>query len=125
MMGLQGKVILTGWVDDILDFLKTCKAFILTSLWEGLPITLIEAYVAGIPAVITDTQGLRDIFSDFQNGMLVKPRHQGEFTEAIYNMLDDYEEWAKRISINRQKADLSYWSQERMLRQLNKIYESF
>ncbi|MBP7089050.1 MAG: glycosyltransferase, partial [Candidatus Omnitrophica bacterium] len=48
---LKDKVQLVGWSRDIAYFLKRADIFILTSLWEGLPVSLIEAVIAGVPVI--------------------------------------------------------------------------
>jgi glycosyltransferase involved in cell wall biosynthesis len=91
-------------------------------LWEGLPVALIEAIVSGVPAVVTDTGGVLDIVEDFSNGIIVKPRQVKKLSEAVTSILDNYTEWSRLITTYRKKLNLSYWSQERMMQQLNRIY---
>ena len=52
---LEDKVILTGIRHDAQDFMSAMDVLIFPSLFEGLPLTLIEAQIAALPAVISDT----------------------------------------------------------------------
>lgn len=52
---LEGKVILTGIRHDAQDFMSAMDVLIFPSFFEGLPLTLIEAQIAALPAVISDT----------------------------------------------------------------------
>ncbi|WP_342051457.1 MULTISPECIES: glycosyltransferase [unclassified Cupriavidus] len=54
---------ITGWLerDALLRELATSDIFVMTSLWEGMPIALIEAQAMGIPAVVSRVSGNRDI----------------------------------------------------------------
>lgn len=54
-LGLEDKVILTGVRKDAADFMSCFDVFIFPSVFEGLPLTLIEAQAAGLPCLISDT----------------------------------------------------------------------
>jgi len=70
---LKDRVILTGWRDDIRLILSGLDAFVLTSLWEGLPIVVLEAMAASVVVVATDTGGIKEILTDGKTGYLTKP----------------------------------------------------
>ncbi|OQA56611.1 MAG: putative glycosyltransferase EpsD [Candidatus Omnitrophica bacterium ADurb.Bin277] len=68
--GLKSKVILTGWRRDIPKILSAMDLFVLTSLWEGLPIAVLEAMKSRIPVLATDTGGISEVISDGETGFL-------------------------------------------------------
>jgi len=70
-LNLQNQVILTGWRRDIPRILSAMDVFVLTSLWEGLPIAVLEAIAAGKVVVATDTGGVREIIACGKTGFLV------------------------------------------------------
>lgn len=121
-MGIEGKVFLKGWVNDIAYYLKEAKLFVLTSLWEGLPVALIEAIIAGCPAVVTDTKGLSDI-ANKDNSIIVEPKDNKKMITAICGIVDNYDFWKSKIFKSREGFDLNYWSEKRRIGQLEKIYE--
>lgn len=53
-MGLQEKVIFTGIRSDVNELLQSMQVFVFPSLYEGLPVTMIEAQAAGLPCIISD-----------------------------------------------------------------------
>lgn len=69
---LTDKIILTGKRTDICNFLSMADAFVLSSLHEGLPLTLQEAGAAALPMVCTDVGGCNEIVFDNKNGYLCK-----------------------------------------------------
>jgi glycosyltransferase involved in cell wall biosynthesis len=73
-LNLGGQVILTGWHNDIPLILSGLDVFVLTSLWEGLPIVILEAMAAGVALVATDTGGIAEIVVNGTTGYLVKPQ---------------------------------------------------
>jgi len=72
-LNLEGEVILTGWHKDIGLILSGLDVFVLTSLWEGLPIAALEAMAAGVALVATDTGGIAEVARNGQAGYLVAP----------------------------------------------------
>ncbi|HEX8501823.1 MAG TPA: glycosyltransferase family 4 protein [Pyrinomonadaceae bacterium] len=63
--------------------------FLLPSLFEGTPLTLVEAMAAGLPVVTTDTCGMRDVVSDGSTGLLVPTRSPEAVAAAVGRLLSD------------------------------------
>ena len=66
------------------------------SLWEGLPLALLEAMSAGLPIVATKVEGIEEIIQDGKNGRLVEPAEPMALSQAIIQLLSD-EELRKRL----------------------------
>jgi glycosyltransferase involved in cell wall biosynthesis len=86
---LDDRFILTGWCQNIPFILSALDIFVLTSLWEGLPISVLEAMAASVPVVVSDTGGVRDIVKDGENGLLVPPRDLEAISERLTILLKD------------------------------------
>ncbi|MCM8779669.1 MAG: glycosyltransferase family 4 protein, partial [Candidatus Omnitrophica bacterium] len=71
---LKDKVILAGWRGDIERILSALDIFVLTSLWEGLPVSVLEAIASGCPVVATDTGGIREVIKEGETGYLAPVR---------------------------------------------------
>lgn len=82
--GIVDHVHFLGWRDDIADLLAAADVFLLTSLWEGLPRALVEAFAAQRPAVAYAVNGVRDILIDGENGFAISP---GEVSVAAEKVL--------------------------------------
>lgn len=82
-LGLVDKVIFTGVRDDVNRLLQAMDVFVFPSLYEGLPVTLVEAQTSGLPCVISDHVPRECIITD---GLV-----------TVQSLTDSAETWAKRI----------------------------
>ena len=71
--GLADAFTFFGLSDNVYPHLRESDVFILPSLWEGMPITIIEAMGTGLPIVASDVGGIRDMIEDNVNGLLIEP----------------------------------------------------
>lgn len=89
---LEKKVYLVGFLDKANEHLKAFDIFILTSIKEGLPYTVLEAGLAGLPIAASSVGGIPDIIDNGKNGILVTKEKPGEITRAIEYLLNNPEE---------------------------------
>ena len=88
-MHLEKTLYLCGWQRDIPRILSAMDIFVLASLWEGLPIAVLEAMAASLPVVATDTGGIKEVVSDGESGFLVSPRRIDEMEARIAPLVED------------------------------------
>ncbi len=87
--GLSDSVIFTGPSKSMRDVYSGIDIFVLPSLWEGHPLTLIEALAMKKPTVATCTSGSPEIIEDGKSGILVPPKDPLALSVAIKRLLDD------------------------------------
>jgi len=88
-LGIEDDVLLPGYVRDVPQWMARSGAFVLSSLWEGLPGVLIEALAAGCPIVAVDCpSGPREILEGGRYGTLVPVREPAAMAAAIAGALD-------------------------------------
>lgn len=87
--GLKDKVILTGWRRDISCLLSAMDIFTLTSLWEGLPVSVLEAMRLSRPVIATDTGGIAEVIKQGENGYLVCRKDVSALAEKLETLLKD------------------------------------
>lgn len=76
-----------GIKENIGDYLAVADFFILSSVYEGLPITLLEAFSAGVPCICTAVGGIKDVISDGINGILAKTPTDQDLYIAVQRAL--------------------------------------
>jgi glycosyltransferase involved in cell wall biosynthesis len=84
--GLCDTVRFLGYRDDIPKLLSSFNAYILPSLWEGLPLALIESLAVGKPAIATDVGGNSEIIQDGVNGLIVPAKDAQALADAIIQL---------------------------------------
>lgn len=86
---LEKNVILAGWRKDIPQIFSAIDIFVLTSLWEGFPVTILEAMASNKPVIVTHTGGVGELVSEGKNGFLVQPKDMRAMSEKIIRLLKD------------------------------------
>lgn len=86
--GLQEKIFLLGEKTDVPSWLLSLDAFILPSLWEGLPSVILEAMSLGLPVIASDVDGVPEIIDDGSNGFLVKPAAPEALAQKIIELFE-------------------------------------
>lgn len=96
-MQINEHIIFTGRLteEELIETYRCADLFVLPSLSEGVPTTILEAMYFGLPVVATDIPGVKDHFKDV--ALLVPPKNEDRLAEAIIKLLDD-EELTKRLS---------------------------
>ncbi|HET9729389.1 MAG TPA: glycosyltransferase family 4 protein [Acidimicrobiia bacterium] len=88
-LGIDDRVSFVGHRDDIPALLDVADAVVLPSLYEGMPISLLEAMTAGTPVVATRIGGIDEIITDGADGLLVDPRDAHGLAIALRAVLSD------------------------------------
>jgi glycosyltransferase involved in cell wall biosynthesis len=94
-LGLAERVTFLGWQQDLATVYGAMDLFVLTSLNEGTPVSLIEAMAAGVPVVATAVGGVPDVVEHAVTGMLVPPQQPDVLAAAIVAALTDAERTAR------------------------------
>jgi glycosyltransferase involved in cell wall biosynthesis len=71
------------------EALAAADIFVLPSLFEGTPLTLIEAMWSGLPVVTTETAGMKDVVRQDENGLLVQPGNVDSLVSGIDRLSRD------------------------------------
>lgn len=90
-LNLQNRVHLLGNRNDIYSIYKISDIFVLGSFREGLSRSIMEGMASGLPCVVSDIRGNRDLIENKKGGILVNPHHANEFTKAFDILANDKE----------------------------------
>ena len=86
-LGIEQRVVFAGFRSDVPSLLARADVFVLSSLWEGLPMAAVEAMAAGCPVVATAVGGTPEVVEDGVTGLLVPPQDAPALAEALVRVL--------------------------------------
>lgn len=112
---------ITGWKtrEEVLQILNNNDIFLLTSLWEGLPISLLEAMYLKKVCIVSNVVGNRDVIVDGQNGFVAQ--NLKEFNQKISN-ISNKEINIDEIIIMAYNDILNIYNTDKMCESYKKIY---
>lgn len=120
-LGLEGTVVFAAPRHEAARVAAAFDVFVLASLHEGLPISVLEAMALGRPVVVTDAGGTTEVVTDRVNGLVVPPGDAGALAEGILELLGD-PGLAGRLgeAARRRSADFDI---RRTVRRMEEVYE--
>lgn len=97
-LGIRDKVTLLGQREDVPDLQAAADLFIMPSLWEGLPLAVLEAMLAGTPVIASAISGIPEaIDPDEDQGLLVPAGDIEALAQAMEDLVGDKER-RKRVA---------------------------
>ncbi|HHY47588.1 MAG TPA: glycosyltransferase family 4 protein [Firmicutes bacterium] len=121
-LGIGARVAFTGHRNDIPALLRTFDVFVLASLSEGMPVSVIEAMASRVPVVATCTGGIPEVVEDGVSGLLVAPSDPGQLARALIWILSHRDE-ASRLAQNAFEKVTSRFSIDRMVEDTCLFYQ--
>jgi glycosyltransferase involved in cell wall biosynthesis len=104
------------------DLLAAADIFVLPSLWEGLPIGLLEAMSMGKAVIATNVDGTKEIIKNNENGLLIETSNlTQDLTEAILH-LSTNENLRNQLGINAKKTIQENFSASEMTKKIENLY---
>lgn len=100
-----------GWVNDVRPWLLAGDIFVLPSYREGFPNVVIEAGAMGLPSIVTDINGSREIITDGVNGLVVPPGDAERLADAMRSLADASPERLATLGANARKNIIDKYTQ--------------
>ena len=85
-LGVSSRIIFMDFRQDVPNVLNAIDVYCLPSLWEGLPIGMLEAMAMEKAVIVTAIDGAREVITDHQNGLLINPQNPEELARAIIEL---------------------------------------
>ena len=120
--GVGGRVHLLGLRRDVPALLAACDAAMLTSLSEGIPLSLIEGMAQGLPVVSTDVGGVREVVTEGGNGLLCPVGDATAIASALGRLADDGA-FRQRLGQDGRQAARERFGEEQMFAQYERLFD--
>jgi glycosyltransferase involved in cell wall biosynthesis len=85
----DANVHLTGYINNVNDYMSIMDLFVLPAWWEGFGNTLIQAAAMGLPIISCDVTGCRDAVKNEFNGFLIKPKNTTVLKQKMHELMCD------------------------------------
>lgn len=122
LLDLSGRVNFLGLRNDVEKLLATSHVFILSTRWEGFPLSILEAMRAGLPVVASDVGGVSEAVKDGETGYLVPRMGAKALSERIKSLFDNPEQGIRMGARGRRSFEADFLF-DRMAEQTFKIYK--
>lgn len=97
-LNVSNKIIFTGFRSDVADVLAASDIFVLPSLREGMPVSLLEAMAADCPSIGSDVGGVGQTLRHNVNGLMVPPADAQALADAILQYLEN-PDFARKMAV--------------------------
>lgn len=121
VLGLEDYVQFLGKRDDIPYLLTKSDIYVLPTLLENQPLSLIESQIAGKAAIVSEVGGLPEMVEHNVTGILTPPGDSKKLYENINLLLSD-ERLRKKLGSNAKKWGMTHWSIDQGIKKLMEIY---
>lgn len=109
-LGVAERVVFLGHATEarIRDELAAADIFVLPSLAEGLPVSLMEAMAVGVPVIATNIAAVGELIDDGRSGRLVAPTDASALARALLELMQDYDKRAAFARAGRAKIEAEF-----------------
>jgi glycosyltransferase involved in cell wall biosynthesis len=120
-LALKNHVQFLGSVRDVPALLGRASMCVLSSLSEGVPLTLLEAMACGLPVIATRVGGVAEIVQDGVSGMLVDPSAPSKLASALLQVQRDFA-LARRLGLAGRRSVEERFDVRHMVEQYERLY---
>ncbi len=119
---VKDRITFVPFRQDVPDILQAIDIYCLPSLWEGLPIGLLEAMAMRKAVVASAIDGTEEVISSGENGLLIPPSSPKKLAEAIILLAHD-EALRQKLSVAAQATVATTYNVQEMARQVENLYK--
>ena len=122
-LGLNEYVKLLGYYEDLFGFLRSLDIFVLASISESAPISILEAMTTGLPVVASDVGGVKEMVVDNETGILVPSKDVDALANALLKIIESPDMRERMGKMGRKRVE-EFYSFDNMIKKYEKLYIS-
>ncbi|MDG0793841.1 glycosyltransferase family 4 protein [Cohnella ginsengisoli] len=120
--GLQNDVLFLGHREDVPALLKKADIFVLPSLQDNFPYSIMEAHAAGKPVIVSNAGGIPEMVKDGETGLIFASGDDGQLCDKLADVLSN-EALRTRLGEQAQASGLRHWSLHAMTDRVVAVYD--
>lgn len=118
---IEKYVTFTGNIKNVDEILKKSDIFILSSITEAFPVSIIEAMSYGLPIISTNVGGIKEVIEN--NGILVQSQDKNQLIKAMFTMINNA---GLRMQYSKNSIEKSYeFSTDKIVKQYSEVYDEW
>lgn len=121
LLGLEAKIIMPGLETDVKPWLSAMDIYMMTSVFEGLPIALLEAMSMSCPVVSTDAGGIKEVIRSEEHGLIVSTDQWNDLIPAANRIIKDTS-LRSELGKGARERVVQAFSLTKMVRELEAVY---
>jgi len=121
-LGLESSIRFLGIRNDIPNLMSAADGYVMSSLWEGMPMVLLEAAACGLPAVATDVGGNREVVRDGVSGLLARPADEAHLAERMNALMALSEQDRSEMGRNGRTFVMEHFEMEGIIARWESLY---
>jgi len=121
-LGLNGRVILAGFREEVPDIMAALDLFCLPSLWEGFGMVLLEAMAEAKPVLASRVGSIPEVVDEGRTGLLVPPGDEDALASGLIELLEDRPK-ARALGRAGQDRQREIFSRETMVQATEGLYD--
>jgi glycosyltransferase involved in cell wall biosynthesis len=121
--GMEEKILFPGLQTNVLPWLSAMDIFMMTSIFEGLPVALLEAMSMECAVVCTDAGGIKEVVRNNIDGFMVPVNEWKDLEKPLTHLLGNPEEIKVYAKKARQRVEEAF-SLKVMVREIEEVYEA-
>jgi L-malate glycosyltransferase len=122
-LNLDGIVHFVGLQTEVRPYLAAFDLYMMTSIFEGLPIAMLEAMSSGLPVITTDAGGIGEVVRHLEEGLVCPVSEPEQLVEFALKLLNDQGQ-CRQLASNARKRILQDFSMNKMVNELETLYRS-
>lgn len=120
---LRERVIFTGSQTNVKDYYREFNVFLMSSIAEGIPMTLLESMSMGLPHLVTSVGGIKEVVEKDQTGVSLEADEKHTYHQRMLELFNSREVLCD-MSYKARMRVVSDYSQAQMVSAYNKLYET-
>lgn len=122
-LGIEDKVIFTGYVDDVFKYYKYMDIFVFPTVWdlEGFGLVMVEAMSQKIPVIASNLGPVPEIIDNGKTGILVQPKNAEAIAETVIELANNKEK-RKILGENGYKKAIGCYDIKNISRQFSNVF---
>ena len=123
-LGVEKRVRILGWRQDIADILNTLDIFMLPSLSEGIPVCLLEAMSIGLPCIASRVGGVEEVIEHKVTGMLAGAGNAEDLNVCLKQLIKD-KNFSENLGLNARKFVMNNFKPSVYVKKVTALYKMF